>query len=130
MHPACPNKIIYKTASSDGPNSGSGKPSQNRLPSKGASVFFGCILFFLHLVFSSKIREIDHIVIPSEVVCLRSYPPQFLKNAPFHTMIQQSDTDSQSKTIILCSICTHTLAQKHLIELLMWNASDVQRQLS
>ena len=29
------NKIIYKTASSDGPNSGSGKPSQNRLRSKG-----------------------------------------------------------------------------------------------
>ena len=37
----------------------------------------------LHSVFSlssfgSKIREIDHIVIPSEVVCLRPYPPQFL----------------------------------------------------
>ena len=29
------NKIIYKTAYSDGPNSGSGKPSQNRLRSKG-----------------------------------------------------------------------------------------------
>ena len=29
------NKIIYKTACSDGPNSGSGKPSQNRLRSKG-----------------------------------------------------------------------------------------------
>ena len=29
------NKIIYKTASSDGPNSGSGKHSQNRLRSKG-----------------------------------------------------------------------------------------------
>ena len=64
-----------------------------------------CTLFFLYLVFGSKIREIDHIVIPSEVVCLRPYPPQFLKNGhvpphPFHTMIQQS------KTIILCSICT------------------------
>ena len=32
------NKIIYKTACSDGPNSGSGKPSQNRLRSKGASL--------------------------------------------------------------------------------------------
>ena len=66
-----------------------------------------CTLLFLYLVFGSKIREIDHIVIPSEVVCLRPYPPQFLKNGhvpphPFHTMIQQS------KTIILCSICTHT----------------------
>ena len=29
------NQIIYKTASSDGPNSGSGKHSQNRLRSKG-----------------------------------------------------------------------------------------------
>ena len=29
------NKIIFKTASSDGPNSGSGKHSQNRLRSKG-----------------------------------------------------------------------------------------------
>ena len=29
------NKIIYKTACSNGPNSGSGKPSQNRLRSKG-----------------------------------------------------------------------------------------------
>ena len=29
------NKTIYKTACSDGPNSGSGKPSQNRLRSKG-----------------------------------------------------------------------------------------------
>ena len=29
------NKIIYKTACSDGPNSGSGKASQNRLRSKG-----------------------------------------------------------------------------------------------
>ena len=29
------NKIIYKTACSDGPNSGSGKPSQNQLRSKG-----------------------------------------------------------------------------------------------
>ena len=27
-------------------------------------------------------------------------------------------------------VMTDTLAQKHLIELLMWNASDVQRQLS
>ena len=32
------NKIIYKTASSDGPNSGFGKLSQNRLRSKRASV--------------------------------------------------------------------------------------------
>ena len=31
------NKIIYKTACSDGPNSGSGKPSQNRLRSKDPS---------------------------------------------------------------------------------------------
>ena len=71
-----------------------------------------CTLFFLFLVFGSKIREIDHIVIPSEVVCLRPYPPQFLKNGhvpphPFHTMIQKS------KTIILCSICT--------IQTLNWN---------
>ena len=29
------NKMIYKTACSNGPNSGSGKPSQNRLRSKG-----------------------------------------------------------------------------------------------
>ena len=29
------NKIIYKTACSDGPNSGSGKASQNGLRSKG-----------------------------------------------------------------------------------------------
>ena len=37
MHPASPtrNKIIYKTACSNGPNSGSGRPSQNRLRSKG-----------------------------------------------------------------------------------------------
>ena len=53
-----------------------------------------CTLFFLYLVCGSKIREIDHIVIPSDVVCLRPYPPQFLKNGhvpphPFHTMIQQ-----------------------------------------
>ena len=34
------NKIIYKTACSDGPNSGSGKPSQNRLRSKGPPFFF------------------------------------------------------------------------------------------
>ena len=52
-----------------------------------------CTLFFLYLVFGSKIREIDHIVIPSKVVCLRPYP-LFLKNRqvpphPFHTMIQQ-----------------------------------------
>ena len=39
-----------------------------------------CTLFFLYLVFGSKIREIDHSAIPSEVVCLRPYPPQFLKN--------------------------------------------------
>ena len=32
------NKIIYKTACSDGPNSASRKPSQNRLRSKKASL--------------------------------------------------------------------------------------------
>ena len=30
-------------------------------------------------VFRSKIREINHTPIPSELVCLRPYPPQFLK---------------------------------------------------
>ena len=35
------NKIIYKTACSDGPNSGSGKPSQNRLRSKGPPYLSG-----------------------------------------------------------------------------------------
>ena len=34
------NKIIYKTACSNGPNSESGKPSQNRLRSKEPSFFF------------------------------------------------------------------------------------------
>ena len=67
----------------------------------------GCTLIFFYLFFGSKRREIDHIVIPSEVVCLRPYPPQFLKYGhvpphPLHTMIPQS------KIIILCSICTHT----------------------
>ena len=59
------------------------------------------------LFFGSKRREIDHIVISLEVVCLRPYPPQLLKYGhvpphPLHTMIPQS------KIIILCSICTHT----------------------
>ena len=34
------------------------------------------------------------------------------------------------KSDIIYSDVSQTLAQKHLIELLMWNASDVQRQLS
>ena len=75
-----------------------------------------CTLIFLHLFFGSKIREIDHAdhaVIPSEVVCLRPYPPQFLKYGhvprhPLHTMIQQS------KIIILCNICTHRLCELNL----------------
>ena len=75
-----------------------------------------CILIFLHLFFGSKIREIDHAdhaVIPSEMVCLRPYPPQFLKYGhvprhPLHTMIQQS------KIIILCNICTHRLCELNL----------------
>ena len=67
----------------------------------------GCTLIFLYLLFGRKRREIDHIVIPSKVVCLRPYPPQFLKYGhvpphPLHTMIPQS------KIIILCSICTYT----------------------
>ena len=39
-----------------------------------------CTLFFLYLVFGRKIRAINYIVILSEAVCLRPYPPQFLKN--------------------------------------------------
>ena len=44
---------------------------------------------------------------PRGRLCLRPYPPQFLKYEhiplhPLHTMIPQS------KIIILCSICTHT----------------------
>ena len=66
----------------------------------------GCTLIFLYLFFGSKRREIDLIIISSEVVCLRPCPQQFLTCGhvpphPLHTMIQQS------KTIILCSICTH-----------------------
>ena len=75
-----------------------------------------CTLIFLHLFCGSKIREIDHAdhaVIPSEVGCLRPYPPQFLKYGhvprhPLHTMIQQS------KIIILCNICTHRLCELNL----------------
>ena len=66
-----------------------------------------CTLAFLYLFFGGKKREIDHAVIPSEVVCLQPYPPQFLKCGhvpphPLHTIIQQS------KMIILCSTCAHT----------------------
>ena len=43
------NQIIYKTASSDGPNSGSGKPSQNRLRSKGPSFIETKTLRFCNL---------------------------------------------------------------------------------
>ena len=55
-------------------------------------------------IFWQQRREIDHLVVPSEVVCLRPCPPQYLARSPspLHTMIPQS------KTIILCSICTHT----------------------
>ena len=50
------------------------------------------------------LREIDHIVIPSEVVCLRSSAriSRARSPAPLHTMIPQS------KKKKLCSICTNT----------------------
>ena len=38
-----------------------------------------CTLVFLYLFFRRKITEIDRAVIPSEVVGLEPYPPQFLK---------------------------------------------------
>ena len=64
-----------------------------------------CTLVFLYLFFRRKITEIDRAVIPSEVVRLEPYPPQFLKfghvpPAPLQTMIEKN------KIIILCSICT------------------------
>ena len=56
-------------------------------------------------IFRRKITEIDRAVIPSEVVRLESYPPQFFKfgHVPLHpsqTMIEKN------KIMILCSICT------------------------
>ena len=65
-----------------------------------------CTLVFLYLFFRRKITEIDRAVIPSEVVRLESYPPQFPKfghvpPAPLpKTMIEKN------KIMILCSICT------------------------
>ena len=44
------NKIIHKTACSDGPNSGSGKPSQNRLRSKGASLVALCCIHWMTMI--------------------------------------------------------------------------------
>ena len=57
------------------------------------------------LFFRLKITEIDRAVIPSEVVRLEPYPPQFLKFGhvpphPLQTMIEKN------KIMILCSICT------------------------
>jgi len=71
-----------------------------------------CTLIFLYLFLVAK-EEIDHIVVPLEVVCLRPSLPQFLKYGhvpphPLHTMIPQS------KIIILCSICTHRLCELQL----------------
>ena len=56
-------------------------------------------------IFRRKITEIDRAVIPSEVVRLEPYPPQFLKFGhvpphPLQTMIEKN------KIMILCSICT------------------------
>ena len=65
-----------------------------------------CTLVFLYLFFRRKITEIDRAVIPSEVVRLESYPPQFSQiwarsPAPLpKTMIEKN------KIMILCSICT------------------------
>ena len=64
-----------------------------------------CTLVFLYLFFRRKITEIDRAVIPSEVVRLEPYPPQFLKFGlvpphPLQTMIEKN------KIMILCSICT------------------------
>ena len=75
-----------------------------------------CTLFFLYLVCGSKIREIDHIVIPSDVVSLRPYPPQFLKNGhvpphPFHTMIQQR----QSFFAASAHILSRSLYRSHVL---------------
>ena len=49
---------------------------------------------------------------------------------PLH-YLQREEREEKRKEVLHLSRCyTHTLAQKYLIELLMWNASDVQRQLS
>ena len=62
-----------------------------------------CTLFFLYLFFRRKMTEIDHAVVPSELVRLEPYPPKFLKfrHVPLHlqTMIEKN------KIMILCSIC-------------------------
>jgi hypothetical protein len=62
--------------------------------------------FFSIYFFGSKTGEIDHAV-PSEVVYLRPSPPQFFKyrHVPPHSLHNDS---AKIKTIILCSICTHT----------------------
>ena len=70
-----------------------------------------CIVSYSHFRKVARLHsdfslEIDHIVIPSEVLCLRPYAPQFLKYG--HVPLQPLHTILQSKIIILCS-CTHTL---------------------
>ena len=69
-----------------------------------------CIVSYSHFRKVARLHsdfslEIDHIVIPSEVLCLRPYAPQFLKYG--HVPLQPLHTILQSKIIILCS-CTHT----------------------
>ena len=65
-----------------------------------------CTLVFLYLFFRRKITEIDRAVIPSEVVRLESYPPQFPKfgHVPLHP--SQKTMIEKNKIMILCSICT------------------------
>ena len=59
--------------------------------------------YFLYLFFRREITEIDRAVIPSEVVRLEPYPPQFLiwtrSPAPLPTL-------EKNKIMIFCRICT------------------------
>ena len=75
-------------------------------------------------IFWQQRREIDHLVVPSEVVCLRPCPPQYLARSPspLHTMIPQS------KTIILCSICTHTHRLCELQLLLLFFGAEKKKK--
>ena len=61
-----------------------------------------CTLVFLYLF--CKITEIDRAVIPSEVVRLEPYPPQFLKFG--HVPPHPSKQWLRKIRMILCSICT------------------------
>ena len=63
-----------------------------------------CTLVFLCLFFRRKITETDRAVIPSEVVRLEPYPPQFLKFG--HVPPHPPNNDWENKIMILCSICT------------------------